>query len=59
MILSKAQKLKDEGVMEFHFPYLMMNSEYGLHNHDLLNEIYENIEDEEFVRRNGKEIDSF
>ena len=58
MILSKAKKWKDEGVMEFKFHYLMMNSEYGHKNHRLLKEIYENIEDEELVRRNGEEINS-
>ena len=44
--------------MEFKFHYLMMNSEYGHRNHNLLKEIYENIEDEELVRRNGEEINS-
>ena len=58
MILSKAKKWKDEGVMEFKFHYLMMNSEYGLNNHNLLKEIYENIEGEELVRRNGEEINN-
>ena len=58
MILSKAKKWKDEGCMEFKFHYLMMNSEYGLNNHNLLKEIYENIEDEDLVRRNGEEINS-
>ena len=58
MILSKAKKWKDEGVMEFKFHYFMMNSEYGHNNHKLLKEIYENIENDELIRRNGEEINS-
>ena len=58
LILSRAKKFKDEGIMDFKFHYLMMNSEYGHRNHNLLKEIYDNIEDEELVRRNGEEIHS-
>ena len=56
MLLSKAKKWKDKGEMELKFHYLMMNSEYGHNNHNLMKEIYENIENEELIKRNGEKI---
>ena len=47
LILSKAEKCKQSGDMEFKFHYLMINSEYGHSNHNYIKEIYENIDDVE------------
>ena len=35
----------------------MMNSEYRYENHKYLQEIYENIDDVELIKKNGDEID--
>ena len=48
-MLHKAQKWKNKGDM--------MNSEYRYENHKYLQEIYENIDDVELIKKNGDEID--
>ena len=58
LILSKADKCKHRGDMEFKLHYLMMNSEYGYSNHNYMKEIYENIDDIELIKNNGDEIDT-
>ena len=57
-MLSKAEKCKHRGDMEFKFHYLMINSEYGYSNHSYMKEIYEHIDDVELIENNGDEIDS-
>ena len=56
-MLHKAQQWKNKGDMELKFHYLMMNSEYRYENHKYLQEIYENIDDVELIKKNGDEID--
>ena len=56
--LSKAEKCKHMGDMEFKFHDLMMNSEYGYSNQSYMKEIYENIDDIELIKHNGDEIDT-
>ena len=56
-MLHKAQKWKNEGDMELKFHYLMMNFEYRYENHKYLQEMYENIDDVELIKKNGDEID--
>ena len=58
LILSKAEKCKQSGDMEFKFHYLMINSEYGHSNHNYIKEIYENIDDVELVKNNGDGMDT-
>ena len=57
MLLEKAKEWKQKGEMELKLHYLSMNSEYGKHNHNKLKEIYENIENDELIKRNGSDID--
>ena len=56
MLLEKANKWKQKGDMDLKFHYLSMNSEYGKHNHNKLKEIYENIENDELIKKNGSDI---
>ena len=56
MLLEKANKWKQRGDMELKLHYLMINSEYGKHNHNKLKEIYENIENDELIKKNGSDI---
>ena len=56
MLLRKAQDWKDKGDMELKSHYLMMNSEYGHNNHNAMKNIYENIENEELIRRIGETL---
>ena len=51
LILSKADKCKHRGDMEFTFHYLMINSEYGYSKHNYRKEIYENIDDIELMKK--------
>ena len=39
MLLEKGNKWKQKGDMELKYHYLMINSEYGKHNHNKLKEI--------------------
>ena len=36
--------------------YVCMRSEYGQENHEWMKQIYENISDEELIRKNGRKI---
>ena len=56
MLLEKANRWKQQGGMELKFHYLWMNSEYGKYNHKKLKEIYEDIENDEFIKKNGSSI---
>ena len=56
-MLHKAQKWKNKADMELKFHYLMMNSEYRYENYKYLQEIYENIDDVELIKKIGDEID--
>ena len=58
LMLSKAEKWKHRGNMEFKFHYLMMNSEYGYANQNYIKEIYENIDDAELTKKNGDNMDT-
>ena len=50
-MLHKAQQWKNKGDMELKFHYLMMNSEYRYESHKYLQEIYENIDDVELIKK--------
>ena len=56
MLLEKAKRWKQKGDMELKLHYLMINSEYGKHKHNKLKEIYENIENDELIKKNGSDI---
>ena len=56
MLLEKANKWNQQGGMKLKFHYLWMNSEYGKYNHKKLKEIYEDIENDELIKKNGNSI---
>ena len=56
MLLEKANTWKQKGDMELKFHYLWMNFEYGKYNHKKLKEIYEDIENDELIKKNGNSI---
>ena len=56
MFLEKAKEWKNKGEMELKLHYLSMNSEYGHQNHKMLKEIYEDIENDELIKKHGADI---
>ena len=55
-MLGKADFCKRKGDMELKFHYLMMNSKYGYDNPNYMEEIYENTDDVELIKKTGAEI---
>ena len=56
MILSKARKWKAENEVELSIHYIMIITKYRQNNHNLMKEIYENIDNVELIKNNGCKI---